>query len=145
MIISQMTEDDIPEAMIINRSATSHTLSYNEYKSAIKSGYLAYTIKYHNADEISGYIIAKYQGCDCYINDFGVAAEDRKKGIGKTLLNFLFSEAKKRRCPRVYLHVRAANSPAVKLYKSLGFKMSSIKPKFYKGKEDAFYLVKELS
>jgi len=63
------------------------------------------------------------------IHDFAVAPPYRKKGIGKALMNEIFSYSQKKCFCKVTLEVRYDNHEAQRLYKSLGF--SECNPPMY--------------
>ncbi|CEO97143.1 N-alpha-acetyltransferase 60 [Plasmodiophora brassicae] len=57
-----------------------------------------------------------------YISTLGVLPPYRRRGIAKLLLERIISVLKRDcQCQSVYLHVKADNFPALKLYKEFGF------------------------
>ena len=51
----------------------------------------------------------------------------RRKGYGRFLMDCLLDEVKRRKIPRVRLHVSPENIPALELYKKVGFKKEGIR------------------
>lgn len=65
----------------------------------------------------------------------------RGLGIGRALLNKMFSLAKRKKAKNIFLDVRVGNEAAKKLYASLGFKPVGLRKKYYSDNgEDALIL-----
>lgn len=75
-------------------------------------------------------VVDEYQ-----IMDIGVCQSVRQKGIARSLLKALLSEAQKNGF-RVTLEVRALNKPAIRLYESLGFRITGLRKEYYEDGED---------
>ena len=94
-------------------------------------------------DRVLGYI-----GISCiidegYITNVAVFPEYRRHGIGKALLQRVFSLARDEGLSFVSLEVRESNTPAITLYEGLGFKQEGKRKGFYTDpKEDALILTK---
>jgi len=59
-----------------------------------------------------------------YISTLGVSPSFRCKGLGRCLLNNIISALSgKYRCPRITLHVKDDNFPAIALYEAVGFQI----------------------
>jgi ribosomal protein S18 acetylase RimI-like enzyme len=59
----------------------------------------------------------------------GVHKDFRRRGIGRKLIDQAISRAKKLGLERIELEVFASNTPAIKLYKKLGFMVEGVKKK----------------
>jgi len=57
----------------------------------------------------------------CYVEEIIVERSTRRLGLGKTLLNHLEQEMKKREVDFIHLHVFSFNQNAQALYQSLGY------------------------
>ncbi len=73
-----------------------------------------------------------------------VINSERKKGYGKTLVNFILEDLASKSVEKVFLEVRESNVPAITLYVSCGFKQVSVRKKYYPDGENAVVMVKEL-
>ena len=72
------------------------------------------------------------------INNVVVAEEWRGQGVGKKMLETLMEWGKRIGIENYTLEVRVSNTPAIRLYESLGFESAGIRPGFYdRPKEDA--------
>ncbi|MCV6599822.1 MAG: ribosomal protein S18-alanine N-acetyltransferase [Alphaproteobacteria bacterium] len=65
-----------------------------------------------------------------------VLPEYRKQGIAQKLIENITSN-------KVFLEVNIKNTPAINLYKKLGFKTERIRKKYYNNNDDALIMVKE--
>lgn len=77
----------------------------------------------------------------CEINYIGVIEQYRNKKIASTLLDFLIDKLSD--CSNITLEVNTNNIAAINLYKKHGFKVVSIREKYY-GNDDAYLMMKEL-
>ncbi|HCW80433.1 MAG TPA: ribosomal-protein-alanine N-acetyltransferase [Ruminococcaceae bacterium] len=80
--------------------------------------------------------IAGYAGMscvmdECYINNIAVFPQFRRMGIGRALVLHLIGEAEHRSASFITLEVRASNSIAIALYKSLGFQEEGRRRGYY--------------
>lgn len=80
-----------------------------------------------------------------HITNVAVLPSNRGLGLSKILLTNLFEICADRGITRLTLEVRESNSVAIKLYESLGFYASGIRPNYYsKPVEAAIIMWKEL-
>ncbi len=77
------------------------------------------------------------------IQTIGVDEAARGRGLGRTLMEALLAEARRRGIPRMLLEVRADNPVAQSLYASLGFETIAVRPRYYQP-DDVDALVQEL-
>ena len=78
-----------------------------------------------------------------FINQVAVMPSRQGQGIGKQMLTFLLEQARERGMQACSLEVRVSNERARRLYASLGFEESGIRPRFYEDPvEDAMILWK---
>ncbi len=80
-----------------------------------------------------------------HIVSLAVLEEHRKNGLGKSLISSAVEALKFKGCNEVYLEVRATNEEAVKIYKQLGFKITSILKGYYRDNEKANLMVFQLT
>ena len=76
--------------------------------------------------------------------NIAVLPEARRAGIGERLILSLIELLKDRGSRSLALEVRASNTPAISLYKKLGFLQVGRRPNYYRSpREDALILRKE--
>ena len=76
-------------------------------------------------------LLAPPDGGQGDIQTIAVAESDRRGGLGRTLIQSLVAEARKRGASRVFLEVRADNGGARHLYETLGFVAIAERPGYY--------------
>lgn len=100
-----------------------------------------YVLVAKQLDSTVGYAIARFAWGKMHIWDIVVKEDMRRRGIGKKMMSRLIDHAKSKDLSEVYLEVRASNTPAVKMYESLSFKIRFRMPGMYDGEDGlAMYL-----
>ena len=90
---------------------------------------------------VIGYIIFWMIGEDVQVNNIAVHPDFRRMGIGERILRQVIAEVKFRGARLMTLEVRPSNTPALSLYKKLGFKMMGTRKGYYSfPPEDAIVL-----
>lgn len=79
-----------------------------------------------------------------HVTTVGVAPEHRRRKLAKRLMAEVESGFRKRRVRLVRLEVRTLNTPAQKLYESLGYTISQRLPKYYSNGGDGLLMLKSL-
>jgi len=69
----------------------------------------------------------------------------RRGGLGRALMLRVIEEARARGDVRVLLEVRPGNTPAVTLYRALGFAEVGLRPRYYDDGEDALLMALALT
>lgn len=94
---------------------------------------------------VVGYVIGlcKRWG-EGHVISLAVHPRHRRRGIGRALMEALLARFKERGMQAVRLEVRVSNTPAIKLYEKLGFRIKGVSQGYYLDGEDAYLMVKEL-
>lgn len=112
-LVAEGAFDFSADYMFEHRAPTYHypdnSLSIAVYRTP--EGKVGGFITYHQVEGFSG-----------KIQFLGVASEFRKKGYGRELMSYALDALRKKGMCFVDIAVRASNTPAYNLYKSLGFK-----------------------
>ena len=98
-------------------------------------------------DNLVCYIIAKITYPETHILNLTVKKSFRKKGIGRSLIELIISEARLRNSENILLEVREGNIEAQSLYEKLNFQMIGTRKNYYEsenGREDAYVLKLDL-
>ncbi|RLJ70638.1 ribosomal-protein-alanine N-acetyltransferase [Hydrogenivirga caldilitoris] len=141
--VRYMTQEDLPRVYEINRlSFTTDAWSLDSLKREFN---LSYSLKFvlEVGGEIVGYAILWLIKEEAFIMTFAIAPKYRGKGIGKLFLSELIDRLRES-AKVIQLDVRKSNLPAIKLYRSLGFKIVRERPKFYSDGESALVMELEL-
>ena len=95
-------------------------------------------------DNVVGYIALTYCLDEAEINIIAVTREFRRKGVASALLNATYETLLSSGIDKIFLEVRKSNKSAQNLYKKQGFTVIGVRPKYYKGVEDAILMRKDL-
>jgi len=83
--------------------------------------------------------------CDeLHINTLAVDPEFRRQGLATVMMRQLLTLAEREGACRAMLEVRRSNTPAIRLYESLGFQVSDVRKAYYTHpEEDALILTRQ--
>ena len=73
-----------------------------------------------------------------------VLEEYRGQGIGKKLVDEVIKVCNKEKIDMLTLEVRVSNNYAIKMYEDIGFKVGTVRKKYYENKEDALLMILSL-
>ena len=98
-----------------------------------------------DGDDPAGYLFAGFCPPEGELYRIAVLPAYRRRGYGRALLDELFRYAAERSVGSFWLEVRESNTAAIKLYRSVGFSVSSRREKYYRDPfEAALVLTAEL-
>ncbi|MGE5508808.1 MAG: ribosomal protein S18-alanine N-acetyltransferase [Chitinophagales bacterium] len=81
-----------------------------------------------------------------HITNLAVHPDQRRRGIGRRLLQALVNISRTRGIDRLTLEVRVSNTPAQTLYESFGFRSAGVRPGYYQDNdEDALIMWHDIS
>ncbi|HKD47486.1 MAG TPA: GNAT family N-acetyltransferase [Rhizomicrobium sp.] len=81
------------------------------------------------------FILARAAGGEAEILTLAVAPENRRRGIGRTLVTNAAAHAQNLGAGTLFLEVATDNEPALRLYRGLGFKPVGLRKAYYEGKD----------
>ncbi len=84
-----------------------------------------------------GYLLFWHVVDELHLLNVAVRATDRRKGIGRALVQDLVAYGRANAIARVLLEVRASNAPALAMYDALGFEKFNVRAGYYSDGEDA--------
>lgn len=120
LIIRQMLPEDVPAALIIERSSFSTPWSETSFLTEVRSASSIALLAEIDGTGV-GYIIVKTVADECHLYDLAVQGTHRRKGIAKALLESILAIISPGETRFFFLEVRASNLPALALYRSFGF------------------------
>ncbi len=85
---------------------------------------------------ILGYVGMYHVLLEGYITNIAVFPDARRQGVGKALLTYLSSFARKNQFSFLTLEVRVSNFAAIRLYEHLGYEKSGVRYRFYRHPEE---------
>lgn len=142
MIIEKMTADHIKAAAEIEKKCFVHPWSEQSLESEMNGENSIFLIASEGEVPI-GYVGLSVVLDEGYMGNLAVVEDYRRKGVGRALMKELIDKSKEQKLAFITLEVRPSNTPAVKLYESLGFKEAGRRKNYYKEPtEDALLLTK---
>lgn len=112
-------------------------------KSELESDLSKYVVA-KNDEKIVGFAGVIILPDDVEITNIVTKKQERKKGIGKLLLDKLIEIAKQTEKDNISLEVNEKNIVAINLYKNAGFQEVGIRKKYYNGIDNAIIMTKVL-
>lgn len=129
MKIRQLEERDLSQVIEISKESFTIPWSSRSFQQEMHSQ--VSTLKVFEIDgEVAGFIVYRVILDEAEILSIAVKPDKRKRGIATELLKNALEDICKR-AKICFLEVRASNIDAIKLYEKLGFKVSSIRKKYY--------------
>lgn len=139
-----MTEADIAEVLELDRKIFSTPWSEDNFESAVSLSYYSSMVVVEN-NEICGFVVCRQLFESADLDIIAVASEQRKKGLGRLLLEKEIELLCENECEKLFLEVRESNEVALKFYEGMGFTQIDVRKDYYdKPVENAFIMVKEL-
>jgi [ribosomal protein S18]-alanine N-acetyltransferase len=91
-----------------------------------------------------GYVLFWHVTDEIHLLNVAVAPSERRKGIGRRLVEEVLAYAKDSAARKVLLEVRESNAPAIALYERLGFVRFNVRSRYYADGEDGIEMMFEL-
>lgn len=142
LLIREMKAADVEAVSKIESEAFSMPWSARDFLEMVEADYAYYYVAEADGN-LAGCCGIRNMAGEGEITNVVVAADYRKKGIGRKMMEYMLERAKENGMGACTLEVRVSNRPAIRLYESLGFKGEGVRPCFYdKPKEDALIMWK---
>lgn len=140
LTIREMTEEDVPYVCEIEEATFSMPWKADDFIDMIRRDNLTYLVAELDGTIIGGAGFRNVLG-DGEITNVAIKSAFRGRGYGKILVSELLKKGREMGADEFTLEVRVSNTPAIKLYESLGFKSEGVRPGFYeKPREDAMIM-----
>lgn len=141
--IVSMSQEHVPQIASLERACFSDPWSENAFISELSNPLSCWLVAL-DGERVAGYVGSQSVIDMADIMNVAVDSQYRRQGIAERLINELIC----RLCPKgiiaLLLEVRVSNTPAISLYKKLGFQQVGVRPNYYfKPREDALILRKE--
>lgn len=142
LVIRELRASDAEAVSRIEQETFSMPWSIQDFLEMTEADYAHYYVA-EAEGEIAGCCGVRNMAGEGEITNVVVAEKFRQKGIGRKMLEYMLKEAPCHGIGACTLEVRVSNTPAIRLYESLGFKGEGIRPGFYeRPKEDALIMWK---
>jgi ribosomal-protein-alanine N-acetyltransferase len=140
-----MTMADMDEIMAIERTAYRYPWSQGFFLQELQVA-CARSILAELDGKIVGYVLFWLLPGTIDIHNLATHVDFRRCGVARRLLKRVLSLAEEQSIGRVTLEVRKSNTPAQKLYESMGFLTTGLRKGYYSDNgEDALAMALELS
>lgn len=142
--------DDIPAMVDIERSVYDGQAPWREQdflSEIVRFGRRLYVVLAYEGQPI-GFVGSAYwrEKSDLHITNIAVLPIWQNQGFGAELIQEIETTARQMGLATLSLEVRRSNTAAQRLYERLGFRVTSVKPRYYHGDhEDALEMHKELT
>lgn len=133
---------------VCNIESMSHPTPWTRgnFTDSLAGGHAAILMR--EAGAVLGYAVLMPLPGEAELLNITVAPQARGRGLGRRLLEQVCAEARTRGAERLFLEVRASNTPARTLYTSNGFIELGLRRAYYAhpqgGREDAVLMAKTL-
>ncbi len=135
MQIREMTENDLPQVLELQRKLAFQDWNEKQFLSEIRASY-AYCVICENEGKLLGYAIFHLLGPDSELLSIATRSTEQRKGIGTQLLKAGLDKLTNDD-DQCFLEVRDGNTKARNFYEKHGFKLYNIRKKYYSDGEDA--------
>ena len=143
MKIIPMNESHVAQVAVLEKICFSDPWSENSVASELSNPLSLWLIAEEN-DVVCGYVGSQTVLDETDMMNIAVHPDCRRKGVAAALITELVSQLKLRGSRIVRLEVRESNTPAIALYKSMGFTQLGLRKNYYRNpKENALILGKE--
>jgi len=140
-----MQAEDLSEVIDIERRSYPFPWTQSIFGDCLQAGYSCWVCV--RGGVIEGYGILTVAAGESHLLNLCVRPESRGEGIGRKMLRFLISIARRHDADILFLEVRASNAGARALYHAEGFNELGIRKDYYpvhSGREDALILARSL-
>ena len=138
--IRWMIRRDMNEVLDIERSAFEFPWFEEEFIRCLRQRNCIGMVAEH-AERVVGFMIYELHKTRLHILNFAVAADLRRRGIGRQMIDKLVGKLSSQRRTRISLEVRETNLAAQVFIRSSGFKATSVLHEFYDDSPEDAYLM----
>jgi ribosomal-protein-alanine N-acetyltransferase len=136
-----MVASDLDQVMEIEQQSYQFPWTEGIFRDCLAGKY--FCTLYSRKELILGYTVSQFVVDECHLLNLCVRPEERNRGIGKKMIDFLLNQARRRGIQSVFLEVRVSNAAAIHLYQQQGFNEVGLRADYYpasSGREDALVL-----
>jgi ribosomal-protein-alanine N-acetyltransferase len=138
--IRWMIRRDMAEVLEIERSSFEFPWFEEEFIRCLRQRNCIGMVAEH-AERVVGFMIYELHKTRLHILNFAVAADVRRRGVGRQMLEKLIGKLSSQRRTRITLEVRETNLAAQVFFRANGFKATSVLHDFYDDSPEDAYLM----
>lgn len=138
--IRPATLADIDSLLALDRSSlTAAHWTEQQYRQLFEAGDASerlVIVAEHSSSEtglnkITAFLVAQRVASEWELENIVVAPDQRRRGLGERLLQFLFAQATQAQGEAIFLEVRESNAAARAFYENLGFEQAGRRKGYY--------------
>ena len=141
--IRRMREEDLSAVRAIETLSFSNPWSDNTFRGEIQNTSISFpmVVVRRPGEEVVAYVIFWQIRDDVQVNNVAVHPDCRGLGLGEAMMRYVIAKSREAGATFMTLEVRQSNTPALALYKKLGFEVMGTRKSYYtKPDEDAFVM-----
>ncbi len=144
MNITLFDKADIDGLVKIEKECFSYPFKEKDFSDLYESE-ISNVLVAKTGGDVVGYVSFTVILDECQIINFAVSSPYRRQGIGRKIMDALFSHCEKKGVKKYFLEVRVSNSAAISLYEGFGFYAVGVSKGHFKAPlEDALLMNLEL-
>lgn len=119
--------------LVVKNEAAAYENGWNKriFMDCLRAGYLCWVLA--NKQQIVAHGVMSVAIGECHLLTLCVSPEYQRQGFGRRLFRLLLERAYKLEARECFLEVRASNTKAIALYRSLGFSQVGERRNYYPG------------
>ncbi len=134
--IVPLTREMLPDLVALEQSCFSHPWTETMFRNDLENPVALYRVVLFEGAPVA--YMGLWQVADeGQITNVAVSPGHRRHGLAKRLIGEMVVLSKGAGLSLLTLEVRESNTPAIKLYESLGFQKVGLRKNYYEGKENA--------
>ena len=146
--IRHATLKDIAALLVVQRQAPeAGRWSEEDYVGFLPAEDTLFLLAEENcADRVVAFLLGRLVGEEMEVLNLAVLPEQRRRGIGRGLLEEALAQGRAQGARQCWLELRASNAGALAFYRAQGFEESQRRPRYYRQpEEDAIVCVRHLA
>lgn len=143
----RMRAEDLDRVVEIEKDGFKHPWSGTLLKRELGHAWstILLAVEGEGEERILGFIVFWLVHDELHVLNIAVALEARRRGIGRALMEQAADQGRRRGAALSTLEVRRSNTPALALYRALGYRQVGIRPNYYTDEgEDAIVMIADL-
>jgi ribosomal-protein-alanine N-acetyltransferase len=145
----RMREDDLHRVVEIEESGFKHPWSEELLRRELGHSWSTILLAVEEdagaAERVVGFVVFWLVHDEIHVLNIATSPEDRRRGIGRALMDAAADHGRRRGARLATLEVRRSNAPAIALYRALGYRQVGIRPNYYAEEgEDAIVMIADL-
>ncbi len=147
--IRRMREEDLPAVRAIETLSFSNPWSDNTFRGEIQNTSISFPMVVVRRpgnpvvadEEVVAYVIYWQIRDDVQVNNIAVHPACRGLGLGEAMMRYVIAKSRETAVTFLTLEVRQSNTPALTLYKKLGFEIVGTRKSYYTNPDEDAYVM----